>query len=58
MDNLRVQTITRGLNNFHFESYFGWEHNFFGFKEDGSLNYEDYNFDNVATDFFDWLKTN
>ncbi len=57
MDNLRLQTISKGFTNFHFKSYFGWEHNFFGFNEDGSINYEDYNFDTVATDFFNWLKT-
>ena len=57
MDNLRLQTITKGLTNFQFKSYFGWEHNFFSLKEDGSINYEDYNFDIVAADFFTWLKT-
>ena len=58
MDNLRLQTITKGLTNFHFKSYFGWEHNFFGFKEDGKINYDDFNWDKVATDFFAWLKAN
>lgn len=58
MDHLRVQTIREGKENFHFKSYYGWEHNFFGFNEDGSLNYEDYNYDTVATDFFEWLKIN
>lgn len=58
MDNLRVETIRLKKKNFHFKSYFGWEHNFFGFKEDGSIDYDDHNFDKVAIDFFTWLKTN
>ena len=58
MDHLRVQTIRERKHNFHFKSYYGWEHNFFGFNEDGSINYEDYNYDVVATDFFEWLKIN
>lgn len=57
MDQLRIESIRQGLENWNFKSYFGWEHNFFGFNEDGSLNYEDYNYDAVATDFFEWLKT-
>ncbi|MEM1119459.1 MAG: dienelactone hydrolase family protein [Bacteroidota bacterium] len=58
MDQLRLETIRAKKENYYFKSYFGWEHNFFGFNEDGSLNYEDYNYDKVATDFFKWLKNN
>lgn len=57
MDNLRVQTITKGLTNYHFKSYFGLEHNFAPVHADGKPNYEDWQFDRVATDFFNWLKT-
>lgn len=58
MDNLRLQTIRKGLTNFYFKSYFGLEHSFAPVQEDGKPNYEDWQFDKVAADFFKWLKTN
>ena len=58
MDYLRVQTIQLKKKNFYFKSYFGLEHNFWGFKEDGTVNHDDYQFDRVANDFFEWLKKN
>lgn len=57
MDNLRLQTIRKGLTNFYFKSYFGLEHSFAPVQEDGKPNYEDWQFDKVAADFFNWLKT-
>lgn len=56
MDQIRVEAIRQHKDNFHFKSYLGLEHNFFKVQEDGTIDYEDYRYDQVASDFFDWLK--
>jgi len=55
MDYLRIQVIEAQKSNYLFKSYFRLEHNFFGLDKEGRINYEDYRFDKVASDFFEWL---
>lgn len=53
---LRLETIRLKKTNFTYNTYFGLEHNFFGFKKDGSINYDVYNWDKVGLDWQHWLQ--
>lgn len=55
---LRLETIRLKKTNFTFKGYFGFEHNFFGFNKDGTVNYEVYNWDKVGLDWKKWLQQN
>lgn len=58
-DLLRIEAIRNWNYKISFHCYPGLEHNFFGMKEDGSVNYDNFNWDKVASDWNKWLmKTN
>ena len=48
--------IRQNKNNFTFNSYIGLEHNFFPLTETGQPNYEKFNWDNVANEWWLWTK--
>lgn len=54
-DFLHLETIRLHKNNFTFKTYLGLEHNYFGFKADGSVNYDIFNWDKVVLDWQAWL---
>ena len=56
-DYLRYETIRLGKENYHFKAYHGLNHSFAKVKADGQADYEDGRFDEVAANFFNWLKT-
>ena len=59
IDLFRLEAIRQEKENFHFKSYFGLEHNFFKVQADGTIDYandDDFRYDQVAGDFFEWLK--
>ena len=53
-DYLRVEMIRQNKNNFTFKSYIGLEHNFFPLTETGQPNYEIFNWDKVANEWWLW----
>jgi len=53
---LRLEMIRLKKTNFTYNAYFELEHNFFGFKKDGSVNYDIYNWDKVGLDWQHWLQ--
>ena len=55
-DYLRVEMMRQQKNNFTFNAYIGLEHNFFPLTTSGQPNYDIFNWDNVATDWWNWLK--
>jgi dienelactone hydrolase len=55
-DYLQVEMIRQKRNNFTFKTYVGLDHNYFGFKQNGEINYDDFNWDKVALDWYNWLK--
>jgi dienelactone hydrolase len=57
-DYLRVYAIRKKKTNFTFISYIGLEHNFFGFKSNGEIDNDKYNWDHVAIDWLKWLGKN
>ncbi len=58
IDYLQIETIRKKMSNFQFDAYVGKEHNFFALKKDGSIDYEQYNWDKVALDWLSWLNKN
>lgn len=58
IDFLRVETIRQKKTNFHFDAYIGKEHNYFFLKKDGTIDYDQYNWDKVALDWLHWLNKN
>ncbi|WP_324676899.1 alpha/beta hydrolase [Hymenobacter sp. GOD-10R] len=54
-DYLRLEMIRAQKTNITFRAYPGLEHNFFGFKND-AINYDNFNWDRVAQEFFAWIK--
>jgi len=57
-DYLRLEMIREKRSNFTFQPYIGLEHNFFGFKKNGEINYEEFGWDQVALDWKDWINKN
>jgi dienelactone hydrolase len=55
-DYLRVEMIRQGKKNFTFKSYIGLEHNFFPLTDKGEPNYEMFNWDRIANEWWKWLK--
>jgi len=55
-DYLRVEMMRQNKKNFTFNAYIGLEHNFFPLTTSGQPNYDIFNWDNVANDWWDWLK--
>lgn len=54
-DYLRVETIRKKKTNFTFNAYIGTEHNFFPVKQNGEINYDIFNWNNVANDWLKWI---
>jgi pimeloyl-ACP methyl ester carboxylesterase len=54
-DLLQINAIRDKKSNIHFQCYTGLEHNFFGMNSDGTVNYEDYRWDQVGKDWSRWL---
>lgn len=57
-DYLRTDVARKKKDNFTFKAYIGAEHNFFPVLADGKPNYDIYNWDKVALDWYQWLKRN
>lgn len=57
-DYLKVEMIRKKKNNFTFKTYFGLNHNFFGLKPNGEVDYDKFNWDKIALDWLPWLNTN
>lgn len=58
IDYLQIETIRQKKSNFQFDAYIGKEHNFFAVRKDGSIDYDQYNWDKVALDWLSWLHNN
>ncbi len=56
-DCLRVELIRARKRHVQFRAYPGLEHNYIGFKPDGTLDYDNFNWDRVAGDWHRWLRT-
>ncbi|WP_347175526.1 alpha/beta hydrolase family protein [Polaribacter uvawellassae] len=54
-DLLRIQMIESNKTKIDFKAYIGLEHNYFPLNSDGSLNYNEFNWDKVAMDWKKWL---
>jgi dienelactone hydrolase len=54
-DFLRLEMMRQKKTNFAFKSYIGMEHNFFGLKENGTVDHQNFNWEKVAADMFQWL---
>jgi dienelactone hydrolase len=57
-DLLRVEILNQRKTNFTFKAYAGLDHNYFGIKETGEIDYEKFNWDNVSADWLNWLNSN
>lgn len=55
-DYLRVDVLRKKKINFTFIPYTGLDLNFFEVKDNGEIDYEKYNWDNVGRDWLKWLK--
>jgi hypothetical protein len=53
-----VEILNQQKNNFTFKAYAGLDHNYFGIKETGEIDYEKFNWDKVAADWLNWLNSN
>nr|WP_315199713.1 acyl-CoA thioester hydrolase/BAAT C-terminal domain-containing protein [uncultured Flavobacterium sp.] len=53
-DYLRVEMIRLQKKNFTFKSYIGLEHNFFPLTENGQPDYDKYNWDKIANEWWKW----
>ncbi len=56
-DYLRVELIREKKKHVQFKAYPGLEHNYFGFKPDGTVDYDNFNWDRVAADWWGWLRS-
>ena len=57
-DLLRVEILNQRKTNFTFKAYAGLDHNYFGIKETGEIDYEKFNWDNVSANWLNWLNSN
>lgn len=55
IDYMRIDFIRKGYVNFYFKAYIGTEHNFFPVSKNGEIDYNTYNWDNVADYWLEWL---
>lgn len=53
-DYLRAEMIRQKKNNFTFKAYIGLEHNFFPLTETGQIDYDKFNWDKVANEWWKW----
>lgn len=56
VDYLRMEMIRQKKKNYTFKAYIGLEHNYFGLKKNGETDYEQFNWDAVASDWLYWLR--
>lgn len=56
-DFLQIEMIRQKKKNFTFQAYVGLDHNFFGIKNNGETDYEDFNWDKVALDWYNWIQS-
>ena len=54
-DYFRIEMIRQKKKNFTFNAYVGVEHNFFPVKANGETNFDIFNWDKVADDWWSWL---
>jgi hypothetical protein len=54
-DYFRVWCRQNKKSNIEFKSYVGLEHNYFGTDSNGKADYNQFNWDKVATDWYNWL---
>jgi len=54
-DLLRIEMIENNKTTIDFKAYIGLEHNYFPLNSDGSLNYNEFNWDKIAMDWKKWL---
>lgn len=54
-DFIPLEFVKAGKNNLSFHPYVDMEHNFFMVKEDGEIDYNAYNWDEVMKDVVDWV---
>jgi hypothetical protein len=54
-DLLHIEMIRMHKTNFTFKSYVGLNHNYFSTKQDGSVDYDVFNWDKVVLDWQAWL---
>ena len=54
-DLLRIEMIDNNKTNIDFKAYSGLEHNYFPLNSNGSINYDEFNWDKVAMDWKKWL---
>jgi dienelactone hydrolase len=57
-DYFRVWCMQNQKSNVAFQCYIGLEHNFFGTHENGKPDYNQFNWNKVAQDWFAWLEKN
>jgi dienelactone hydrolase len=55
-DYLRVELIREKKKHVQFKAYPGLEHNYIGYKPDGTLDYDNFNWDRVTADWWRWLR--
>jgi len=55
-DYLRVEMLRQKKKNFTFKAYIGLEHNFFPLTTTGQSNYDIFNWDKVANEWWKWTK--
>ena len=55
-DYLRVEMFRQKKKNFTFKAYIGLDHNFFPLTTNGQPNYEIFNWDIVANEWWKWTK--
>jgi len=55
-DYLRTEMIRQKKKNFTFKAYIGLEHNFFPLKETGQPDYDKFNWDKIAIEWWQWTK--
>lgn len=56
-DYFRVWCAQNKKSNIEFKSYVGLEHNYFGTDSEGKADYNQFNWDKVATDWYNWILT-
>src|SRR5690606_4682113 len=57
-DYLQAEMIRKGKQNFTFNAYVGWEHNFFTILPDGMPDYTTNNWTRVTHDWLQWINRN
>ncbi len=55
-DYFRVEMLRQKKHNFTYKAYIGLEHNFFPLTTTGQPNYDIFNWDKVANEWWEWTK--